>query len=166
MHSHTWAKAGVRPLVRHEYPAGRRVHAVAALGVCGASKRLVVHTRTTRLDAAAVLDFIWRDLAALPAPPDHLPAGYVRPRPLTVVLDNYGVHHSRVFRDAQPALARAGVTFFYLPPYSPELNLIQPEWRHFKYEALPVRSHDSALALKTAVDAAVATHYAQATPFS
>jgi hypothetical protein len=166
---HTWAKQGVRPLVRHEYPIGRRVHAVGALGVYRDGKRLVVHTRTTRLDAPAILDFIWRDLAALPAPPDCLPADYVRPRPLTVVLDNYGVHHSRVFKDAAPALARSGVTLFYLPPYSPELNLVEPEWRHLKYEALPVRSHASAPALKAAVDGAVATraaHYAQPTPYT
>jgi hypothetical protein len=119
---HTWAKRGVRPLVRHEYDAGRRVHAVGALAVRAGAKRLVVHTRTARLDAAAVLDFIWRDLAGLPAPPAAPPAGYARPVPLTVVLDNYAVHHSRVLRDARPALERAGVTFFYLPPYSPELN--------------------------------------------
>lgn len=163
---HTWAKAGVQPLVRHEYPVGRRVHAVGALGVCATTKRLVVHTRTTKLDAPSVLDFIWRDLAALPAPPATLPPHYVRPLPLTVVLDNYAVHRSRVFKDAQPALEQAGVTFFYLPPYSPELNLIEPEWRHLKYEGVPIRSHDSAVALKEAVDAAIARralHLAQAT---
>jgi hypothetical protein len=163
---HTWAKEGVRPLVRHEYPAGRRVHAVGALVVRAGAKRLVVHTRTARLDAPAVLDFIWRDLAGLPAPPAALPPDHARPVPLTVVVDNYAVHRSRLFRDATPALERAGVTLFYLPPYSPELNLIEPEWRHLKYEGVPVRSHDTADALKCAVDHAVArraAHLAQPT---
>jgi transposase len=161
---HTWARQGVRPYVHHEYPIGRRVHAIGALTVVGDARRLVAHTRTTRLDAQALLDFIWRDVAQLPAPPADLAPDYVRPRPLTVVLDNYGVHHCRLVKATLPALARAGVTVFYLPPYSPELNLIEPEWRVLKYEGIPIRSHTTATALKDAVDVAIATrsaHYAR-----
>lgn len=159
---HTWARRGVRPYVWHEYPRGRRVHALGALLVTGTTRRLVAHTRTTRLDARALLDFLWRDVAGLPGTPDDPPAGCRRTRPLTVVLDNYSVHHGRVVKAALPALARAGITLFYLPPYSPELNRIEQEWRVLKYESLPVRSHDTASDLQAAVDTAIAvraTHY-------
>ena len=40
-----------------------------------------------------------------------------------------------------------------LPPYSPELNLIEAMWRHIKHEEMPVRSHSTAEELKAAVDA-------------
>ena len=69
-----------------------------------------------------------------------------------IVLDNYSVLRSAVVKEVLPALAAAGVTFFYLPPYSPELNAIEHLWRHIKYEDLPERSFSTAEALKAAVD--------------
>jgi transposase len=54
-------------------------------------------------------------------------------RPTVIVLDNASVHHSidqhtldRWFIDHKALL-------FYLPPYSPELNLIEIVWKHMKY---------------------------------
>ncbi|MFM0334689.1 IS630 family transposase [Paraburkholderia strydomiana] len=54
-------------------------------------------------------------------------------RPTVIVLDNASIRHSideatlkRWFIDHKALL-------FYLPPYSPELNLIEIVWKHFKY---------------------------------
>jgi transposase len=55
-------------------------------------------------------------------------------------------------------LETVGVTFFYLPPYAPELNAIEPFWRRIKYEDLPVRSFSAAEALKAAVDGVLDDH--------
>ena len=49
----------------------------------------------------------------------------------------------------------AGVRFFFLPPYSPEMNAIEPLWRQVKYQDLLERSHKVAASLQAAVDEAL-----------
>jgi transposase len=44
---------------------------------------------------------------------------------------------------------RQGVGLHWLPPYSPELNLIEILWRKIKYEWLPPRAYLSFEHLKT-----------------
>ena len=157
--SYTWAREGTRPLVPYEAPQGRRVNVIGALASAGPAPRLVWASRRSgqgRLDSAAFLDFVTRAVAQLPAPWDALPAAYVRPRPCTIVLDNYSVHRSKVVQAAVPALAQAGVTFYFLPPYSPKLSTIEPVWRHVKYTDLPTRSFADAPTLHSAVDTALA----------
>ena len=126
----------------------------------GPSPRLVYESRTSTIDGPAVLAFVWREVAQLPAPPTELPEGYRRAKPCVVVLDNYAPHKGPAVRDATPALEAAGVRFFFLPPYSPELNAIEPLWRQVKYEDLPERSYTSAAVLKAAVDHALDRHVA------
>jgi hypothetical protein len=152
---YTWARRGVRPLVPYEAPKGRRLNALGALAPCGPVPRLVFHTRLGKLDGPAFLDFICHQVAGLPPAPDWVPADYRRTRPCVIVLDNYSVHHSAVVKAVRPRLERAGVRLYFLPPYSPELNRIEPEWRAVKYEGLPTRSYTSGPALKAAVDAAL-----------
>ncbi len=157
--SYTWARAGTRAIVPYEAPQGRRVNVLGALAPAGPHPRLVWSSRRSgqdRLDSAAFLDFVARDVAGLPAPWDALPREYVRDRPCTIVLDNYSVHRSAAVQAAVPALARAGVTFYFLPPYSPELNEIEPLWRHVKYGDLATRSFAAGDALHAAVDEALA----------
>jgi hypothetical protein len=158
---YTWAREGVRALVPYEAPQGRRVNVLGALAPWGPAPRLVTTSRQGTIDSAALLEFLWREVAQLPAPPAALPPGYRRDRPCVVALDNYSVHRSRPVKEALPALTAAGVYLFYLPPYSPDLNAIEPLWRHLKYEALPQRSYATATALQTAVDEALDQHAAQ-----
>ncbi len=157
---YTWAREGVRALVPYEAPQGRRVNVLGALAPRGPAPRLVTTSRTGTIDSMVLLEFLWRDVAQPPAPPADLPLGYRRDRPCVVVLDNYSVQRSRPVKEAAPALAAAGVFLFYLPPYRPELNAIEPLWRHVKYEDLPVRSYPTAMALQTAVDEALDQHAA------
>jgi hypothetical protein len=161
--SYTWAREGTRPLVPYEAPQGRRVNVIGALASAGPHPRFVWASRRSgqgRLDSAAFLEFVCWDVAGLPTTWDALPPGYVRPRPCTIVLDNYSVHRSKAVRAAEPVLARAGVTFFFLPPYSPKLSDIEPVWRHVKYTDLATRSFADATALRDAVDTALATRAA------
>jgi hypothetical protein len=161
--SYTWAREGTRPLVPYAAPQGRRVNVIGALATAGPAPRLVWASRRSgqgRLDSAAFLDFVCRDLAQLPASWDAVPPDYVRPRPCTIVLDNYSVHRSKAVQAAAPVLARAGVTFYFLPPYSPELSGIEPLWRHIKYTDLATRSFADGTALHDAIDSALATRAA------
>ena len=156
--SYTWARSGTRAVVPYVAPQGRRVNVIGALAPYGPQPRLAYRSRTGNLDSAAFVEFLWRDVAGLPAPPEELPALYRRARPCVIVLDNYSVHRSAVVKALIPVLETVGVTFFYLPPYSPQLNAIEPLWRHLKYEDLPVRSFSAAEALKAAVDDVLDAH--------
>ena len=44
-----------------------------------------------------------------------------------------------------------GVALHFLPPYSPELNLIEILWRKVKYEWLPMDAYQSYTKLKARV---------------
>lgn len=132
-----------------EPPQGRRLNVLGALAP--ATSGLVWTSPRGKLDSAAFLEFVWRQVAVLPAAPGDLPADYRRARPCAIVLDNYAVHRSRVVTAALVDLERVGVGFFYLPPSSPELNRIEELWRHVKDEELPVRSYRTLDALRTAV---------------
>jgi len=156
----TWARAGTRALVWDEPPQGRRLNVLGALAPDGAAARLVWTSPAGKVDGAVVLEFIWRQVAGLPAAPTDLPPGYRRPRPCVVVLDNGPAHLSRVVTAALPVLEAAGVTLYFLPPYSPELNRIEELWRHVKHEELPTRSYRTLADLRAAVEQALADHAA------
>lgn len=152
--TNTWARVGLRPLVPHEAPQGQRVHLLGAL-LPGPQPRLVAQSRTQPIDQTTFLHFVWRELAGLPAPPAALPPGWRRARPLVIVLDNAATHRSKAVQAVLPALADAGVTCYYLPPYSPHLNRIEPVWRALKQTRMQQRSYPSIAALQEAVDQAV-----------
>jgi len=156
----TWARAGTRALVWDEPPQGRRLNVLGALAPYGEAAGLVWTSPPGKVDSAVVLEFVWRQVAGLPAAPADLPPGYRRARPCVVVLDNASAHVSKAVKAELPALEAAGVTLYYLPPYSPELNRIEELWRHLKYEALPRRSYRTLADLRTAVTETLNKHAA------
>jgi hypothetical protein len=160
---YTWARTGVRALVRDEPPQGRRLNVLGALAPLGAEPWLVWESTPGKLDAAVLLDFLRHEVAGLATVVGEVPPGYRRVRPLVVVLDNYSVHRSAAVKEAEADLARVGVRLFFLPPYSSELNRIEPLWRQVKYHDLPVRSYQTLEALQMAVETALNTHAAALT---
>lgn len=54
-------------------------------------------------------------------------------RPTVIVLDNASVHHGIDQATRDRWLIEHKAFLFYLPPYSPELNLIEIVWKHFKH---------------------------------
>ena len=54
-----------------------------------------------------------------------------------VFLDNASINKSREFIRHMPKWVKRGLIIKYLPPYSPELNLIEILWRFMKYDWLP-----------------------------
>jgi hypothetical protein len=54
-----------------------------------------------------------------------------------VVIDNAPIHRSRKFEAKIEYWAKRNLLIYYLPPYSPELNLIEILWRFIKYDWLP-----------------------------
>lgn len=60
-----------------------------------------------------------------------------------VVMDNAGIHKSKAFEAKQVEWTKQNVELFFLPPYSPELNLIEILWRFVKYEWIDFNAYAS-----------------------
>lgn len=58
-------------------------------------------------------------------------------KPVTIVLDNASYHRARIVRDVAAAL---NIELLFLPPYSPNLNLIERVWKLVKKLALNART--------------------------
>ena len=69
-------------------------------------------------------------------------------QPTIVVLDNASSHTSAAFKAQIPRWEEQGLTLFYLPPYSPELNRIEILWRCCKHQWLPPKAYVNFAALK------------------
>lgn len=50
-----------------------------------------------------------------------------------VILDNASVHTAKIIQDRRKVWEARGLTIFYLPKYSPHLNIIEILWRMLKY---------------------------------
>lgn len=72
-------------------------------------------------------------------------------RPCIIVLDNASMHRSHAFQEKIDDWMACGIMLYYLPPYSPELNLIEIVWRRVKYQWLPVSAYCSFDALRESV---------------
>jgi putative transposase len=141
--SYTWVRKGERKRVPYENPEGRRVNALAAL-VKGADPALYRVVEPGRLRSEHLVAFL-TDLPAAPIP-------------TVVVLDNGSIHRSKETRAALPDLWRRGVYLYFLPPYSPELNAIEPAFRAIKHHHLPERRYATVPALLDAVSGAFTTY--------
>ena len=53
-----------------------------------------------------------------------------------IVLDNARIHTSRIIKERLPVWHHRGLYLFYLPRYSPHLNIVEILWRKLKYEWL------------------------------
>lgn len=69
-----------------------------------------------------------------------------------VFLDNAPMHRSQAFIRHIPIWVKRGLIIKYLPPYSPELNLIEILWRFMKYHWLPFSAYMSFQCLVQAVE--------------
>ena len=69
-----------------------------------------------------------------------------------VVLDNASIHTCELVKNELERLKNEyQLECLFLPPYSPELNLIERFWRKMKYEWIPINAYQSFESLKQAV---------------
>lgn len=148
---YSWCLPRQRKRVKYEYPQGRRVNALATYEPLAPTPRLdaVPFERTLTSD----------DLLAYLR--DRLPVADV---PRVVVLDNAGIHTSKVVKAARPGLAKLGIYLYYLPPYSPELNRIEPVFKQVKHHDMPTRSFTTRADLRAAVEAGFETYRSRLRP--
>ena len=60
-----------------------------------------------------------------------------------VVLDNAGVHTSRKVKEHFKTWQNRGLYIFYLPPYSPHLNIIERLWKEMKQGWISPSDYDT-----------------------
>jgi len=72
-----------------------------------------------------------------------------------VVLDNAPIHHCKQMRERTRAWQRRGLFIFYLPTYSPHLNISETLWRKLKYEWLAPEDYTCREQLKYSVKQAL-----------
>lgn len=58
-----------------------------------------------------------------------------------VILDNSPIHKSKKFMAKMEEWKEKDLLIYFLPPYSPELNLIEILWRRIKYQWLPFEAY-------------------------
>jgi len=64
-------------------------------------------------------------------------------KPTVVTLDNASFHKSKKFKENIPKWANRGLILMYLPPYSPELNIIEILWKFIKYHWMEMSAYQS-----------------------
>ena len=65
-----------------------------------------------------------------------------------VILDNSPIHKSNKFMQKIKEWKENDLLIYFLPPYSPELNLIEILWKRIKYQWLPFNAYNNFLSLK------------------
>jgi transposase len=73
-------------------------------------------------------------------------------KPTVIVLDNARVHTARKIKELLKVWQTRGLYIFYLPPYSPHLNIIERLWKEMKQAWIKPEDYVSADNLFYAVD--------------
>lgn len=63
--------------------------------------------------------------------------------PTVLVIDNASTHTSNEFKENIKRWQEQNLIIYSIPPYSPELNIIEIIWRKIKYEWLPFSAYES-----------------------
>jgi transposase len=58
-----------------------------------------------------------------------------------IVVDNASIHTSKKFKANLESWQEQGLTIFYLPTYSPHLNIIETLWRFMKYTWIEYKAY-------------------------
>ena len=78
-------------------------------------------------------------------------------KPTIVILDNASIHTAKIVQAKRQEWQQKGLTLYFIPPYSPELNLIERLWLELKYRWLNHPSYFESLnELRTALDETLA----------
>ena len=63
-------------------------------------------------------------------------------KPVVVILDNASIHKARQVAPLLRVLQEKGLSLYFLPACSPELNRIEKLWHKMKYEWMAYKSRD------------------------
>lgn len=62
---------------------------------------------------------------------------------IIIIVDNASIHKAKATKEVMDLLKKQGVTLYFLPPYSPELNRIEKLWHLMKYTWMSAKCRNS-----------------------
>ena len=120
-----WTPAGERHLI--EATRGKRLNVLAAMISTGELFSAKLWQSTTSEAFSGFLGLLKE---------------YVG-KPLTIILDNASIHRAKAIQPVVNYLEKQGVTLYFLPSDSPELNRIERLWHKMKYTWMAAKYRDS-----------------------
>jgi transposase len=69
-----------------------------------------------------------------------------------LIMDNSSIHQNSFLWDKEEEWLKKGLEIFFLPTYSPELNIIEILWRFIKYQWLEINAYESYSTLVESVE--------------
>lgn len=112
-------------------PKGKRINVLGILSVSEATlKSRMLIGKITSETVLEMLEETAENAATLPIPS-------------VLVIDNASIHTAKIIQAKRPEWEEKKLFLYFLPTYSPELNLIEILWRKVKYEWLPFHAYES-----------------------
>ena len=127
------------------YIPSQRVARLNIFGMIDRENNYDGFTTTESINAAKVVGFLDR-ISFKP-----------RARNTFVVLDNASVHRCHTIKELRPVWEKRGLFLFFLPPYSPHLNLAETLWRILKGKWIRPQDYVSTDSLFYATNRALAS---------
>ncbi len=122
-------------------PSGRkRFNVLGAL--CATTHKVISVCNTGYINAISVCELLENIKESSPA------------KPITVVLDNARYQRCKL---VQSAAQRLGIELLFLPPYSPNLNLIERFWKFTKKKVLYSKYYSDFSSFQSAISDLVGT---------
>lgn len=115
----------------------KRSNALKVLGFLSLDNQLRAYTTNTTINSTLLIE-VFNDFVT------NLAKG----EKATVILDNAPTHTSKAFQAQVPIWKTQGLTLYFLPPYSPELNRIEILWRFIKYHWINISDYASSETLE------------------
>lgn len=116
---------------------------INCLGFITRDNRFVYKTTQKKIDADFVLEQIEN-------------FSWTISKPTILVIDNAPVHRAKKIKEHIPFWSERGLTIFYLPTYSPQLNIAEILWNQLKYYWLKPKDYETADTLLLNVSLALA----------
>ena len=98
------------------------------VGLMNRKNNLFFEVATTTFNSDKMIDFIERFILQIK-------------QKTVVILDNAPIHKSKKFMKKVKEWKLQDLYIYFLPPYSPELNIIEILWRKIKYNWMPLDSY-------------------------
>jgi len=108
-------------------PAGRkRLNVIGAVNAI--TKQVHFSSNTTYVNAISIVQFLYQI------------AIYYYGKPIYIVLDNARYQHCKYVKEIAEKI---GITLLFMPPYSPNLNIIERLWKFIKKTCLQAKYYES-----------------------
>ena len=127
---YAWQKKGHQILL----PASKGKF-LNVIGLMNRKNNFIFETHETTINSVAIIDFMDKFVDQIV-------------KKTVVILDNAPIHKTKKFKAKIEEWRKQDLLIFFLPAYSPELNLIEILWRRIKYQWLSFTAYSSFQNLK------------------